>query len=348
MKNLIPIIILTLLFCITAKAQVNFYDEKTDEEYEISPKTNKKIIKAFLKEQNANAIEFNPNSSPDFPFRLKNKKGNWVLFHIGFESLFMENESKKYSFQFPTSYIEQRGFTFAKHKGKTYLVNLYNEEVETKIGFDEIRPRMVTDTVLTTNIDGEPEEKYIKYLSSFTVKEGNKWGLIELADGGIYVSRNYLYDSPEEVPYATGFQSYQLKMMEDIRKNQNIDLLVALDQNGYYFKGRDKSTQLFGIYMGEGILISKISPKYDQIIRHRNPTIFEVWRNGKVGYYNGNYEAVFEPTFDDFKRVHLDYRKGCAVKRNKKWELYDTNKPEKLVEGNADTIDVLIERWLNR
>lgn len=348
MKNFITIITLILLFAKTAKAQF-FYDEKTDEEYEINQNTDKRIINAFLKEQNAKAIEFNPNSSPNFPFRLKNKKGNWALFDVEKEALFLEKESKKYSFPFPCSYMEQYGFTLANRKGKTYLVTLYNEEVDTKIGFDEIRPRMVIDTVMTTNIDGEPVEKHVKYPSSFTVKEDNKWGLIELADDDrIYVSRNYLYDSPEKVPNATGFISFQLNMMEVLRKKENIDLLVALDKNGYYFKARNKKTKLWGVYSGEGVAYNRIPTKYSSITRHKRPETFEVWKDGKVGYYNGSYTLVLEPIYDDFKFVHLDYTYACALKKNGKWELYDVHEPIKLVEGSAATIDELIELWLDR
>ena len=349
MKNLLKIAILnfTLLFATTTKAQV-YYDDKTEEEYKITPQTNKRIVNSFLKEQKATAIEFNPNTSPDFPFRLKNKKGNWALFHSGYESLFMEKESKKYSFQFPTSVMEQRGFTVANRKGKTYLVNLYNEEVETKIGFDEVNSRVVIDTILITNLDSELEEKYTKRLTSFTAKMNNKWGLVEFANGDIYLSRNFLYNSPEEVPAATGFQSYQLEMMENLRKEYKLDVLEALDENGYLFKGRNKKTKLFGIFGGEGTGQTYIASKYNKITPHGINKVFETWENGKVGYYNGSYNLVFEPIFDDFKFVHLDYTYGCAIKTNGTWRLYDTFEPKKLVEGSAATVDGLIDLWLDR
>ena len=347
----IKLLYLTLFLFVysTPKAQIYHYDENTDKEYEINQNTNKRIINAFLKEQKATAIEFNPNTSVRFPFRLKNNKGNWLLFDIEDEAVFMEKEGKKYSYQFPGSLMENRSYTLANRNGKIYFVHLYgNGKLITKSSFDEVKPRVLIDTLTTTNENGELEEKYIKYLASFTVKVDNKWGLIELANDNIYLSRNFLYNSPEEVPKATGFQSYQLQMMENLRKEQKIDLLVALDENGYYFKARIKGTKLWGLYSGEGEAFNDIPTKYTDIILHRSPETFEVWKDGKVGYYNGSYKLVFEPIFDDFEFVHLDYTYGCALMKNGKWVLYDARGPIKLVEGSAETIDELKELWLNR
>ncbi len=350
MKNLLKIAILnfTLLFATTTKAQV-YYDDKTEEEYKITPQTNKRIVNSFLKEQKATAIEFNPNTSPDFPFRLKNRKGNWALFHSGYESLFMEKESKKYSFQFPTSVMEQRGFTVANRKGKTYLINLYNEEVETKMGFDEVEISSKKDTIFTYDIDYNEEKRIVDSIDKIAVRVGDKWGLIELSDHDFfYLSHDFLYDSIKEVPPATGFNGGQLEMIENIRKEHNVDLLEALDENGYFFKGRNKKTKLFGIYVGEGQASESIPQKYDNIIHHENTGTYEVWKNNKVGYYNSNFILVFEPRFDDFKHVHLDYTYGCALKTNGTWRLYDTFEPKKLVEGSAATVDGLIDLWLDR
>ena len=136
-----------LLFVTTAKAQF-FNNEKTDEEYEITPQTNKRIIKAFLKEQKTTAIEFNPNASARFPFRLKNRKGNWMLFDLEEDAVFMEKKSNRYSFQFPTTVMENSGFTLATHKGKTFLVHLSgNGKTETKMGFDEVTVLTRQDTL---------------------------------------------------------------------------------------------------------------------------------------------------------------------------------------------------------
>ena len=340
---LLPILVSTIV-----KAQV-YYDEKTDEEYPITPQTEKKVVKAFLNSLNSTAIDFNPNTSSHFPLRLKNKKGNWVLFDSYEDDLFLEKQAKKYSFQFPSPLLENRGFTLAFQKEKIYFISLQESKVITKMSFTEVQPRTITDTFMVENPEGELKEEQETSLESFTVKNGVKWGLIEMAgDNIIYLSRNFLYNSSEEVPEATGFQSYQLEMMENLRKEQNLDLLVPLDENGYYFKARDKKTKLFGLYVGEGILFNQIPAKYDDIKRHRNPDTYEVWKDEKVGYYNGNFNLVMEPIYDDFKFVHLDYTNGCALKKNGKWELYNAHEPIKLVKGNAKTIDELIELWLNR
>ncbi|HBY68070.1 MAG TPA: hypothetical protein DEG69_10110 [Flavobacteriaceae bacterium] len=353
-KHLIPkvmkffLVSVSFLIAGNLSGQVSFIEKNSQKEHEINQSTNKQIINAFLKEQKATAIEFNPNSSPDFPFRLKNKKGNWALFHSGYESLFMEKESKKYSFQFPSSVMEQRGFTFANSKEKTYLIDLYDEEVETKMGFDEIEISTKKDTLFTYDFNHNEEKRIVEIVDKIAVRENNKWGLIERADGGVFLSHNVLYDSPEKVPPATGFNGGQLEMMENIRKEYNVDLLEALDENGYYFKGRNKKTKLFGVYVGEGQASESILPKYDKIIGHKHGGTYEVWKNNKVGYYNSDFKLVFKPSFDDFETVHLDYTYGCALKTNGKWELYDMYEPQKLVKGSAATIDELIELWLDR
>ena len=222
-------------------------------------------------------------------------------------------------------------------------------EVQTKIGFDEITPIIDTDTVLRYNPNtGAQEEIYHTHLTSFTVKKGKMWGVIEPCESEALfcVSHNFLYNSPQEVPSARGFNSYQLEMMENIREEYDVELLVNLDGSGYLFKGRQVKTNLWGVYGGEGDGQTYIPSEYDKIIKHRN--VFEVWKNDKVGYYNGDYKLVFEPRFEDFEYVHLDYTYGCALKTNGKWELYDVYEPVKLVEGSAATIGELIELWWNR
>ena len=338
-----------VFFQLLANAQVEFYDRETDRDYEINPQTEKEILNKFLKEQKATAIEFNSNPRTDFPFRLKNKKDNWVLFHEGFENLYMKKEGKKYSFQLPTTLMEERGFTLASRKGKTVFVSFNEKEVQTKMSFDELVPRIETDTMMSYNPSTDVEEEvYHTYLTSFAVKQGEKWGLIELGDSDAHycVSHNFLYNSPQEVPPARGIQIYQLEMMENIRHEYNVDLLVVLDGYGYLFKGREAKTNLWGVFGGEGEGQAYIPSEYNKLIKHGN--VFEVWKNDKVGYYNSDHKLVFEPRFDDFEYVHLDYKYGCALKTNGKWELYDVYSSEKLVEGSATTIDGLIELWLNR
>ncbi|PZD79234.1 hypothetical protein [Mesonia sp. K7] len=347
-----------VLGTISLNAQVLYYDEKSDVEYEINPNTPKKQLKAFLKSYKATAIEFNSNLSSQFPFRLKLKKGNWVLYDLEEEQVFLEKKTNRYSFELPTVLMEENRFTIAKSKEKTFLVNLDENKIEAKIKFDEVVVQTKKDTLYdyiqtyseNGNFDYKEEESVRKVIDKIAVRSGKKWGLIEVVYGEdmYYLSHDFLYDSIEEVPQTRGFESYQLAMMESIRENYKVDLLIALDEFGYYFKGRNKQTKLWGVFMGEAEVLESIPTKYDSITRHRHPLGYEVWKDGKVGYYNGNSEMVFDTNFDDYKRVHLDYTYGSAFKRQGKWELYDTYQPEKLVDGSADTIEELIELWLAR
>ncbi|MCZ4318992.1 hypothetical protein O4H26_08325 [Aequorivita viscosa] len=345
--------ILIIIYIIAIKlnplvAQVYYYEQKTDKQYEINQKTDKDIINSFLIEQNATAIEFNSSTDTRFPFRVKNKRGNWMLYDHDDENIIMVKESRKYSFQFPTPLMKTQNLSLAIRNGKKYFVNLSEHQIHAKIAFDEIKPRTITKNITVVNTVGEFEDKNIQHLTSFTVKNNNLWGLIEFADDNFYLSRNLLYNSPEEVPLATGFNTYQLQMMESLRKNYKLDLLIALDTNGYMFKGRNKKTELFGIYGGEGTGQSYISSNYNNLKVHGNNTVFEVWKDGKVGYYNSDFNLVFEPIFDDFQYVHLDYKYGCALKQNGEWELYDMYEPVKTIQGKAESINELIALWLNR
>lgn len=254
--------------------------------------------------------------------------------------------------------MEGNRFTLAEYKSKIYLVNLESNKVDTKLKFDEVVVQTKKDTLYdyrhtyneNGNLNYKEEESIRKVIDKIAVRSGKKWGLIEVVYGEdmYYLSHDFLYNSLEELPEARGFESYQLAMMESIRENYKVDQLIALDEFGYYFKGRDKQAKLWGVFMGEAEVLESIPTKYDSITRHRHPLGYEVWKNGKVGYYNGNSEMVFDTIFDDYKRVHLDYMYGSAFKHQGKWELYDTYQPEKLVNGSADTIEELIELWLNR
>lgn len=333
----------------TCLAQVQYYHEATDETFLIQPTTDDSIIQCFLNQFKALEIDFNPDEKSKFPLRLKNKKGNWVLFDSHEQTLFMQKESAKYSFQFPGKDMKYSGTTLATRKGKTYIVLIENENIDTKRSFDEIRPRMKTVVFKDFNFETEemhesPEEVF----DALLVKKNDKWGLIEYAENSLYLSHGFLYDDPDKVPPSTGFQSHQLQMVESIRKIYNVVDYEALDDHGYFLKGKNEKSQLFGLYVGEGEPDEKIPPHYTNIVRHINTETYEVWKENKVGYYNSEFVLVIEPVYDEFEYIHLDHTYGCALKTNDKWELFNAFTGEKLVNGSAATTDELIELWLNR
>ncbi len=340
---------LFFLFSLNTEAQIEFYYGNPEERYEITKETDSGVIKAFLQEQEATAIEFNPNPDSSYPFRVKNKKGNWVLFvddWSGSNGIFMPKKGKQYSFNFPTKLQESLDMTLANRKNQTYWVNHENETIESKMAFDEV--------VFTTKIDtlyGDNFTDEIEVIEKIAARIGKKWGVIEPGDynePSFYVSRDFLYNTLDELPPATGFSNYQLEMMEQIRKEYNVDLLVELDEHGYYFKGRDKKSELYGLFVGEGEVSGTIPSIYDNIKRHRNLETFEVWKDGKVGYYNSEFELIKEPVYDEFHFIHLDYTWGCALKKEDVWQLFDAFDGSLLVEGKAKTIEALQELWMNR
>ncbi|GGE38250.1 hypothetical protein [Psychroflexus planctonicus] len=335
MKQSYFILICSVLFYLPTNAQFWFYVNDTLE-VPITKETKPEDVKVFLKEYKATDIEFNPNAESDFQFRLKNKKGNWMLFDAMNEAIFMEKQTKNFSFQFPSAYQEKMYFTWAKRKNKWYWVNTYKQEIEEKLAFDEVQ-----------KIPAQSQEHQDYSKVKIKVKNQNKWGLIEAYDEyyTFYVSRNFLYNTPEEVPKATGFEIYQLQMMEQIREDYKVDLLEALDNYGYYFKGRNKKSKLWGMFVGEGQVFGEIPMQFDDIVRHRNPETYEVWKNGKVGYYNSAFELLKEPIFDELQILQHNYEKACALKKDGIWQLFDPFDGSLVVEAKAKTIEELQALW---
>lgn len=325
------------VFSISTFAQVEFYYGEPEERYQITQETDEEIISAFLKDYKATAIEFNPNTESNFYVRLKNKKGNWMLFDAMNEAIFMEKQTKKFSFQFPSTYQEKMYFTWAKRKNKWYWVNIENQIIEEKLAFDEVQ------IIYAENQESQDDVK-----AKITVKNGDKWGLVETTfdyDDTFFLSRNFLYNTPEEVPKATGFEIYQLQMMEQIREDYKVDLLEALDTYGYYFKGRNKKSKLWGMFVGEGQVFGEIPMQFDDIVRHRNPETYEVWKNGKVGYYNSEFELLKEPIFDELQILQHNYEKAYALKKDGIWQLFDAFDGSLVVKAKAETIEELQAFW---
>lgn len=176
-------------------------------------------------------------------------------------------------------------------------------------------------------------------------------GLIEAPFDGkdnFYLSHNFLYNSPEVVPNPRKLPSHQFEMLKRTRKNFKLDKIETLDTHGYYLKGRNKKTQLWGLFVGEVTVFEQIPMEFKNIIRHRYPETYEVHENGKVGYYNSEFELIKEPVYDDFYYLNIDYTNACALKKNGYWQLFDNSDGSLLVEGKAKSIEELQELWLNR
>lgn len=331
---------------LAANAQIEFYYGDPEERYEINQDTEDEIIKAFLQEHKAVAIEFNPNPSSRYPARIQNKKGNWMLFEEGWArpQLFLPKKAKRYTFQFPNPAQEDMQMTWATRKGYTYWVNLEDKSIETRLKFDEVK---LTSKIVQDRFKDDEVER----IDKIVVRIDDKWGLLEPSGydaPGFYISRNFLYNAPEDVPPARNFDDGQLQMVEDIRQTYKVDLVEAIDDYGYYLKGRKKGTQDFGLFMGEGEVAQMLPIDFNTIIRHPNIETFEVWKDGKVGYYNSEFELVKPPVYEEFHLMYFDYTWGCALQKDGFWQLFNTFDGSLMVEGKAETIEELQELWLNR
>lgn len=359
---------LFFLFSLNSYSQIEFYYGVTEEIYEINQDTDPNILRAFLLEIEATDIEFNPNPTSSYPFRAKNKKGNWMLYTDQWsdDQFIMTRKAQRYSFQFPNAAEERILMTWARRHGYSYWVNLESERIEKKMAFNDVK---VTTGKVKQHLDDLEFE--VDIIEKIAVKAGDKWGLIEpggYTGDAFYVSRNFLHNSPDEVPPATRFDIGQLQMLETIRSYFFVDQLEALDDFGYYLKGRkqkekhygfflswlylfepkNQTEDLYGLFVGEGKVYQTIPIEYSDIKSHHNPEeVFEVWKDGKVGYYNSDYELIIEPIYDEFHFMHLDNNAGCALKKEGFWQLFDAFDGSLVVEGKAKTIEELQDFWLN-
>ncbi|NEV93019.1 hypothetical protein G3567_02515 [Psychroflexus sp. YR1-1] len=81
-----------------------------------------------------------------------------------------------------------------------------------------------------------------------------------------------------------------IKELETIRQTYPVDQLEALDAYGYYLLGRkENETDLFGLFMGDGKVAQTLPLDYNRIKRYPNTDTFEVWKDGKAGYYNSEF-----------------------------------------------------------
>jgi len=110
--------------------------------------------------------------------------------------------------------------------------------------------------------------------------------------------------------------------------------------------GRHQKSKTWGLYGGEGNFEELIKPVYDSITMHEYPQVYEVWKDGKVGYYNSDFKWVKAPDYDAFQYLYLDYTYACALKKGENWQLYDAFDRDVLLEDKA--LEELQELWLNR
>lgn len=183
---------------ILCKAQEAKYFDKNGDDHVISRYTSPDIINKYLDENGFKNIEFNPIERSRYPFRVKTKKGDWMLcdnLHIEFI------KADKYSIHFPSEVYERVKILTAQKGKKTYFFSLdWNSPVE-DVWFDEIKTIKVTDTVfITESEEYQAIEKYI-----FAIKQKEKWAIVYIDPAKdeidpIFRLTPFCFDSYEGLP----------------------------------------------------------------------------------------------------------------------------------------------------
>jgi hypothetical protein len=336
------------------KAQVLILTENgTEQEVVLTPDSEKQLIEKFLEIHDASDIEFNSIDDDRYPFRLKNKYGNWVLYDNSWPNTPIREESAhRWSYDFPVSKTTEICVATSK-KGKT-LVDLYYDYAGQTL-YDEliIETKKVNLPGIVTDSEGNPTEEIATYkvINRILAKQNDKWGALQLIDGGsqIYgVTYPFIYKTQDAVPPVMENVDPQLPYFEAIRKTHGLDILRPTDYGGYTIIGRKASSQKYGLFRGEGDQLEILIPAiYDEVIFHKQSEISIVRKDESFGYYYGG-EQIMSPLHKYIEVVNLDYKDGIAVqKQDGKWWLYDLD-GSRLVNTSAASVEELIDLWLDR
>lgn len=349
-------VILILLICGYNELNAQIYFQENDTlDHEINPNTSELVLAKYLKSIKAKNIVFS-EEVPNY-YKIQWKNGKWKLLILDSGEGISVNDKPYDEVFLPSKVYSNADLSLAKHKGKFGFLDLgqWGEPFKTEFIYDSI--------ILLNSEEIERIKEYNKThienedfgltkpipAPEFAAKKKGFWGKIILGiEGEIFVGEPFIYTRKENIPTTKWDQMYQLPYLQKLYEKHNIDSALPFPQELVYVKAFSSKTKKWGLYGGEGTFEELIKPAYDSIIGHKYPIVYEVWNDNKVGYYNENFELLVEPTFEKFEYVHLDHTYGCALYSKGTWQLYDAYENRLLVNGQAKTIEGLIELWLNR
>jgi hypothetical protein len=312
-------------------SQVMFYVESTEEEYDITPLTDPKIISEYLATIGAAEIAFNDNNQTSFdvPFKVKGTKGKWRLIaddYLGYE--------------FRLGAYDSIGFPFYDGELENLLVVAKDRN---KYGLFPVLEKGKKQLIYEQFVVTEVQTSYGGVLKVFLSKLDGKWGRI-WHDGQVIES--FLYSAKEDVPVHI-WDDYEIESLLNLKKEAKLDRIIKVSE--YVVKGRKAKSKKWGLYMGEGSFDEIVPPSYDSLTYHHEVQITEVWKGDKVGFYALDSYVTKDAIYEDFELIDIDYGYAVALKQNGRWQIYDyTEEGELLFEGSAATTQELLELWLNR
>ncbi|WP_123776142.1 hypothetical protein [Brumimicrobium aurantiacum] len=320
-----------------------------------------------------------------YPIRIKDQKGNWRFYEVeNYSPLLSKNQQKKYRLMNTSKDIEKWNVGIVERKSKKYIIsfqegnNIYHETwfddieiIEKTVSFYPDYPIMTSEGEDSLDIHGNyvfGKETY-SILEKLLLQRDGKYALafMDSYNNTLYQLSGFHFESTKNVPNLDYF-SWEDPYTKEITNNyetmaaahnilqelSSIDLIVPITfselNNSDVFKVRNNQTKRWSIQMENGFKADQTLPiaaSKIEFIDNGNP-IYVVWCDNKVGFYNKTFQHFKPCEYDDFKHIFLDSQYGCALKKDGKWQLFDTQSADKLIKEKAKTIDELKQMWWNR
>jgi hypothetical protein len=255
----------------------------------------------------------------------------------------------------------------ASKKGKKYLTYYTDSgelDVFENLWFDEVVPHLTS--AVSWSIDpltGDEIEIPMKVSNYIQLRRGEKWAIAIDYKRKIYLLSGFHFKSKEDLPghlldhYSIEFQDGQYyefderllataqKIIAEFPEYDFIQPVTYLENGKSVFKVKNTASKNpWSLYVEKPHKKDLIYPiNVDDI--DTNSRVFIVRNNGKLGFYNRSLTGHLPCEYDELEIIFLDRTYGCALKKDGKWELYDTFTTEKLVKDSADSIDALVEKF---
>ncbi|MGM0580023.1 MAG: hypothetical protein ACQETL_05050 [Bacteroidota bacterium] len=315
-----------------------FYQNDNEEENNINANSDSVSIQNYLRSTNALAIEFDNYDAVNPYYKIQAKNGRWTLFNQNHIAV----NQKAYDFiKLPSAANKYFGFTLARKKGKEAVLMLNGSD---KVKFKYKKIIYVNEEqALDSILNNDSKFAYVPE-PILLAKKRKKWGRLSIAGDEIFISEPFIFNEAENVP-KTNWKVDQLEEIVELRKKERLDLIKPLPHRNNYLKGRHKRSKKWGLYFKEDNYFEVVPPEYDSILIHQHEIVYEVWKEGKVGFYNNDGNLVQEAIFDDFKFISLSKNHASALKLEGNWQLYHNYENRKLFDLKAEDLDVLIKKW---
>jgi hypothetical protein len=328
--RLVVIAILLVSIIYPTLSQPIYIDKRNDREYYIYRDSDPDLIKDFLKQAKAEAIEFSPY---DETYLLKDKDEKWHMY----SDLAKQVTFKGYdSIGFVTPDVP---YTVVKNLNKYGILKSPFEFENAESGV-----QFLYNGIKSVKKDGKD------YLIA---KRGRKWAQIDWFTGVNYTP--FIYTDFREIDFKE-LPREELEFINAVRRKKGFDYVYFDRINGKgIFIGRQRRTRKWGMLQGKDVnnLIVHIPNEYDSLdFFPSDNTFIPVFLGGKVGFYNktGNtIKKISDPQYEDYKRAEYNEKEYLAVQKNGKWGWVDWYDGEIKVKSISNSFEELpAPDWISK